>query len=445
MRVRRTGWLAGVLVAGASFACGARTSVELPFDFTATAASGGSGAATTGIGGTASTRGGASSGGTSSTGGVLGSAGSSIGGSSAQGGVTSAGTGPSGEGGAGACASGCGGGSVCENGICLCLHGQHSCSGICVDNDSNDHCGAACTACTAPSNGQALPCDGNACNYTCDAGFTDCTGSCLDLTSDSHNCGRCGHDCLGGTCDTGTCQPFPLVEDQPNPLYLAVDAETLYFTTPSGGVLDVPLSGGAPKLLFADPDAHGLTIDDQFVYWTTYFSGTIKRMPLAGGTPVTLVTTDQRPLGVAVDSTWLYYSTVHGAIVRVPLAGGAGVTLYSDTNTLVSGLAVTKSDLFFGTATMLGDFPLPAGMTLTLASSRNNVFGVAFDALDTDTVYFTEQYGGTVSEVSRATGQVTRLVGGLSTYAAGVAVDARAIYWAASNANNIGTIYRLAR
>jgi hypothetical protein len=33
---------------------------------------------------------------------------------------------------------------------------------------------------------------------------------CTDTTSDAHNCGACGHSCLGGTCASSICQPFAL-------------------------------------------------------------------------------------------------------------------------------------------------------------------------------------------------------------------------------------------
>jgi hypothetical protein len=50
---------------------------------------------------------------------------------------------------------------------------------------------------------------------TCIAGVCTCTlstcgGSCVDLQSDAANCGTCGHDCIGGTCSEGICQPFVL-------------------------------------------------------------------------------------------------------------------------------------------------------------------------------------------------------------------------------------------
>src|SRR5215471_1470026 len=36
------------------------------------------------------------------------------------------------------------------------------------------------------------------------------TGQCGDTQTSADNCGRCGHSCLGGTCDKGQCQPVTL-------------------------------------------------------------------------------------------------------------------------------------------------------------------------------------------------------------------------------------------
>jgi hypothetical protein len=51
-------------------------------------------------------------------------------------------------------------------------------------------------------------CSGNAC--ACPLGTSDCTTACANLDSDPKNCGACGHDCLGGTCQGGYCQAFKL-------------------------------------------------------------------------------------------------------------------------------------------------------------------------------------------------------------------------------------------
>ncbi len=74
-------------------------------------------------------------------------------------------------------------------------------------------CGAPTTPC----------CLGDTCvvGATCNSGTCECGGTltacdavCADLDSDAKNCGQCGHDCLGGACDTGTCQPFTIAQNQ---------------------------------------------------------------------------------------------------------------------------------------------------------------------------------------------------------------------------------------
>jgi hypothetical protein len=79
---------------------------------------------------------------------------------------------------------------------------------------------------------------------------------CADTQVDPHNCGTCGHDCLGGACEAGACQPVVLV------------------TVPYSGV-------------------SSFAIDDASVYWTTDWttngeptlaSGTVSKCPLAGCT-----------------------------------------------------------------------------------------------------------------------------------------------------------------
>jgi hypothetical protein len=40
----------------------------------------------------------------------------------------------------------------------------------------------------------------------------DGSAGCTDTTSDSANCGTCGHSCQGGTCSSGLCQPIQIVD-----------------------------------------------------------------------------------------------------------------------------------------------------------------------------------------------------------------------------------------
>ena len=55
-------------------------------------------------------------------------------------------------------------------------------------------------------------------------------GDCGDIESSTVNCGRCGHDCGGGACVAGTCQPFTIAPGINAPHGLTVDADHVYFT-----------------------------------------------------------------------------------------------------------------------------------------------------------------------------------------------------------------------
>lgn len=90
--------------------------------------------------------------------------------------------------------------------------------GRCVD--------APCTADGAPD---APPAD-----VTSAPDAPSADAACSDhVDTDSAHCGRCGHDCLGGSCKGGTCQPAPFVEALPGADLLAGSADRLFVGTRS--------------------------------------------------------------------------------------------------------------------------------------------------------------------------------------------------------------------
>jgi hypothetical protein len=102
-------------------------------------------------------------------------------------------------------------------------------------DSSSPQCGTPGAAC----------CEGGLCvaHATCSAAMCGCSGSysacgdeCVDFKTDPNNCGSCGHNCLGGDCDSGTCQPVDVVSGQPGLEGMITDGTYLYWTgygTPS--------------------------------------------------------------------------------------------------------------------------------------------------------------------------------------------------------------------
>jgi hypothetical protein len=96
-------------------------------------------------------------------------------------------------------------------------------------------------------------------------------GGC-DSGSDPDNCGFCGHTCLGGACEAGSCQPVTLVSSVVDPVALKAGAGSLYYTqgenVPPTGVQRVSVDGGGLATLAIGPAYFGdLAIDDTHAYY----------------------------------------------------------------------------------------------------------------------------------------------------------------------------------
>jgi hypothetical protein len=133
---------------------------------------------------------------------------------------------------------------------------------------------------------------------TCPKMRGDCDGradnGCETNTfTDAKNCGACDHDCLGGDCKFGECQPVPLSIHQVPPLELTQDGVNLYWASGDHVVHAMPLGGGDVRTVAVSPDlVTDIATDGEYVYWITgnIFEGlpTVRRAKVDGadaGTP----------------------------------------------------------------------------------------------------------------------------------------------------------------
>jgi hypothetical protein len=86
-----------------------------------------------------------------------------------------------------------------------CPSGFGLCAATCVDQRTNQNCGACGRACQA-----GTTCVDGACSSICPAGTSYCPvgGACVNLASALDNCGQCGHVCgAGQVCLDALCRP----------------------------------------------------------------------------------------------------------------------------------------------------------------------------------------------------------------------------------------------
>lgn len=265
---------------------------------------------------------------------------------------------------------------------------------------------------------------------THDAGTDAAAPPCSsDLENDAKHCGRCGHDCLGGTCAKGACQPVQLISERSNPVGLVIDGtHAYYFESARDVVARVPKAGGT-----AQPVCFGLTgtpqpftVDDTSIYCSVTTG--IVRFPKVGGLTETLILSGTRSSSVLfADATSVF--GLGSTSFSVAKGGGAAVALPIQTQN--TGPATAAHD-----ATKLYANHFPSGIYAS-AKTNTDAAGVTLFvdapeasgiALDSAYAYVTARLTGTVKRAPKAGGPAISIVAGVNSPRV-IAVDDATVFF----------------
>ena len=195
------------------------------------------------------------------------------------------------------------------------------------------------------------------------------TGCCFG-PSDPANCGACGHDCLGGACVAGVCQPVLLADAEFFPSTLALDDARIYWANrtdvdygaPPASIVvrAMPKAGGAPTTLdtIVPGVATSMHREGNYLYfyrsiqWTVKgqaWEGSVIRMCTDGSCARTDLVSDidNVPWEIALDATRIFYpNSLTKGMSDIPKGGGIETQVASFPTFFFERLAVDEQYLY---------------------------------------------------------------------------------------------------
>jgi hypothetical protein len=323
-----------------------------------------------------------------------------------------------------------------------------------------------------------------------DASGADACGP--NISADIHNCGACGHDCLGGACIGGVCQPSllasdqgvprglavvrgnvywasntkntvmrvgtdgsrltPLLSNQKTPIDMVVRPDGLLLLTGDGAVIHASLDGTGQRTV-VPPSASGSTTGriaavGDVVYFTNARDKTLSRSDLDGGARATLASGQSSPFGVAANATRVFWSADvdGGGAIQALDVDGTDVTVLASAQATPRTLVLFGSTVYWVTSVASGNVMRAVLLadgganTSVFASAQNMPWAVVEDA---DSVYWTTAgVPGAIYACPRAgCGGPPRVVVSGVVQPTYLVTDARAVYVA----TNGGTILKIAK
>lgn len=245
----------------------------------------------------------------------------------------------------------------------------------------------------------------------CEPGFLECgSGMCdVDGDNDPMNCGACGHDCLGGECSDGACEPVSLIFNSEISA-IAADEDNVYYSTSSGSSSGsaawIPQSAGASSTsLVAEfgSSSRFVRVDNTHVYVEGGSNGTtgyIARVAKTGGSWINLfepedVSFPSGPDDLTLSPARAIWSTAvvlggSGEYIRGIAKDGQGssTSYLANSPDFVATMGANSNFLFFyqgQTAQELRRRPHGLGGVAPVLSAVSSAHAIA---VDNDGVYF---------------------------------------------------------
>ena len=317
-----------------------------------------------------------------------------------------------------------------------------------------------------------------------DASIEASPNACVvaDKQTDPRNCGACGHDCLEGACTAGACQPFAIVTTpQSKGARLTVHGGSVYWTSSSDATVKrCPVAGCAAPLAFATNEiVTGLSDGPSDVFLSVANANQIVRADPTTGLPTAFAKGQLSPARITHDRDNLYWvnqgkndAGMSLGYAKTDGTGTVAIVLVPDAVTVLTGIAVNATQVYFSSGELIHGCPLPdcAGGVTTLANTTRGNFTLAADdryvywsaffdnsifrcaaggcaktpetmatgqsgayglLLDGKTLYWSNHYAGTVMSCPAASCSPSTLVPIASGQASpeSIATDAKAIYW----------------
>jgi len=199
--------------------------------------------------------------------------------------------------------------------------------------------------------------------------------------------------------------PQVLVSGQKGAEGLAVDASHLYWTNFGNATIDeADLDGSSPHVIETGVLSHGVAVGPRNLYWTAVSEGAIYEANLDGSDPQAIVSDQSDPWGMEADGGGVYWTNPRAGTVWTAQVDGSDARVieagqdFPTGVTMDDGLHIYWANTSSGThGTIARSSNLSGGDVQVIVGGQSGPAGVA---VDSDSVYWSNPYAGTVNQAS---------------------------------------------